>query len=192
MPGPNTLYIIARSIQQGRLAGIVSSLGVQVGTMVHIAAAAMGLSALLVSSALAFNAVRYAGAVYLVYLGIRTLLREEKIEKARIQKAKLSRVFYQGVVVNLLNPKTALFFFAFLPQFINVGRGTVAMQIALLGAILIFLGTLSDSIYALASGSLGNWLRGNLKFTRAQRYFAGSVYIGLGAATAFSGAHRRY
>ena len=191
MPGPNTLYIIARSIQQGRLAGIVSSLGVQVGTMVHIAAAAMGLSALLVSSALAFNVVRYAGAVYLVYLGIRTLLREEKIEKARIQKAKLSRVFYQGVVVNLLNPKTALFFFAFLPQFINVGRGTVAMQIALLGAILIFLGTLSDSIYALASGSLGNWLRGNLKFARAQRYFAGSVYIGLGAATAFSGVHRK-
>ena len=191
MPGPNTFYIIARSIQQGRLAGIVSSLGVQVGTMVHIAAAAMGLSALLVSSALAFNVVRYAGAVYLVYLGIRTLLREEKIEKARIQKAKLSRVFYQGVVVNLLNPKTALFFFAFLPQFINVGRGTVAMQIALLGAILIFLGTLSDSIYALASGSLGNWLRGNLKFARAQRYFAGSVYIGLGAATAFSGVHRK-
>jgi len=191
MPGPNTLYIIARSIQQGRLAGIVSSLGVQVGTMVHIVAAALGLSALLVSSALAFNLVKYAGAAYLIYLGIKTFFTKERIESTTVKKAALSRVFYQGVVVNLLNPKTALFFFAFLPQFIDVARGAVVMQVALLGAILVFLGTLSDSIYALASGSIGNWLRGNLKFLRAQRYFAGSVYIGLGAATALSGAQRK-
>ena len=191
LPGPNTLYIIARSIQQGRLAGIVSSLGVQVGTMVHIVAAALGLSALLVSSALAFNLVKYAGAAYLIYLGIKTFFTKERIESTTVKKAALSRVFYQGVVVNLLNPKTALFFFAFLPQFIDVARGAVVMQVALLGAILVFLGTLSDSIYALASGSIGNWLRGNLKFLRAQRYFAGSVYIGLGAATALSGAQRK-
>ena len=191
MPGPNTLYIIARSIQQGRLAGIVSSLGVQVGTMVHIVAAALGLSALLMSSALAFNLVKYAGAAYLIYLGIKTFFTKERIESTTVKKAALSRVFYQGVVVNLLNPKTALFFFAFLPQFIDVARGAVVMQVALLGAILVFLGTLSDSIYALASGSIGNWLRGNLKFLRAQRYFAGSVYIGLGAATALSGAQRK-
>lgn len=191
MPGPNTLYIIARSIQQGRLAGFVSSLGVQVGTMVHIAAAALGLSALLVSSALAFNVVKYAGAAYLIYLGIKTLLTRERIEPTRIRNAKLSRIFYQGMFVNVLNPKTALFFFAFLPQFINVNRGRVMLQVVLLGSILILLGTLSDSIYALASGSIGNWLRGNLKFLRAQRYFAGSVYIGLGAATALSGAHRK-
>jgi threonine/homoserine/homoserine lactone efflux protein len=191
MPGPNTLYIIARSIQQGRLAGFVSSLGVQVGTMVHIVAASLGLSALLVSSAVAFNVVKYAGAAYLVFLGIKTLLTKEKIEPAKVRKAALGRVFYQGIVVNLLNPKTALFFFAFLPQFIDVARGAVVLQVVLLGSILIFLGTLSDSIYALASGSIGNWLRGNLKFLRAQRYFAGSVYIGLGAATALSGAHRR-
>jgi len=191
MPGPNTLYIIARSIQQGRLAGFVSSLGVQVGTMVHIGAAALGLSALLVSSALAFNVVKYAGAAYLIYLGIKTLLTKERIEPTRVRNAKLSRVFYQGMVVNVLNPKTALFFFAFLPQFISVSRGGVMLQIILLGSILIFLGTLSDSIYALASGSIGNWLRGNLKFLRAQKYFAGSVYIGLGAATALSGAHRK-
>jgi threonine/homoserine/homoserine lactone efflux protein len=191
VPGPNTLYIIARSIQQGRLAGFVSSLGVQVGTMVHIGAAALGLSALLVSSALAFNVVKYAGAAYLIYLGIKTLLTKERIEPTRVRNAKLSRVFYQGMVVNVLNPKTALFFFAFLPQFISVSRGGVMLQIILLGSILIFLGTLSDSIYALASGSIGNWLRGNLKFLRAQKYFAGSVYIGLGAATALSGAHRK-
>ncbi len=191
MPGPNTLYIIARSIQQGRLAGFVSSLGVQVGTMVHIGAAALGLSALLVSSALAFNVVKYAGAAYLIYLGIKTLLTKERIEPTRVRNAKLSRVFYQGMVVNVLNPKTALFFFAFLPQFISVSRGGVMLQIILLGSILIFLGTLSDSIYALASGSIGNWVPGNLKFLRAQKYFAGSVYIGLGAATALSGAHRK-
>jgi threonine/homoserine/homoserine lactone efflux protein len=95
------------------------------------------------------------------------------------------------MIVNVLNPKTALFFFAFLPQFISVSRGRVMLQVVLLGSILICFGTLSDSIYALASGSIGNWLRGNLKFLRAQRYFAGSVYIGLGAATALSGAHRK-
>ena len=191
MPGPNTLYIIARSIQQGRLAGFVSSLGVQVGTMVHIVAASLGLSALLVSSPVAFNVVKYAGAVYLIMLGIKTLLTGEKIEPAKVRKTALGRVFYQGIVVNLLNPKTVLFFFAFLPQFIDPARGVIVLQVVLLGSILIFLGTLSDSIYALASGSIGNWLRENLKFLRAQRYFAGSVYIGLGAATALSGAHRR-
>lgn len=191
MPGPNTLYIVARSIQQGRLAGFVSSLGVQVGTMVHIIAAALGLSALLVSSALAFNMVKYAGASYLIYLGVKTLVSKERIELGNVQQAKLTRIFYQGIVVNILNPKTALFFFAFLPQFVSVTRGSVLLQVLLLGSILILLGTLSDSIYALASGSIGNWLRGNLKFLRAQRYFAGSIYIGLGAATALSGAHRK-
>ena len=191
IPGPNTLYIIARSIQQGRLAGFISSLGVQVGTMVHMAAAAVGISALLVSSVWAFQVVKYAGAVYLIYLGVRTLVAKEKMEKPNVRRAKLSRVFYQGVIVNVLNPKTALFFFAFLPQFINPGRGAVAIQVAILGTILIFLGTLSDSIYALASGTMGNWLRGNLKFVRAQRYFAGTIYIGLGAVTALSGARSK-
>jgi threonine/homoserine/homoserine lactone efflux protein len=192
MPGPNTLYIIARGIQQGRRAGIISSIGVQVGTLIHIAAAAFGLSALLLSSALAFNTVKYAGAAYLIYLGVKALLTKEQIGPTReIQKASLGRVFYQGVVVNLLNPKTALFFFAFLPQFIDATRGRVAMQIVLLGTILVFLGTLSDSVYALAAGSVGAWLRGNLRFLRAQRYFAGSVYLGLGVVTALSGAHKK-
>lgn len=192
IPGPNTLYVIARSIQQGRWAGIVSSLGVQVGTLFHIAAAACGLSALLLSSVIAFSFVKYAGAAYLIYLGVKTLLTKEKIESTRdIQEMRLSRVFYQGIVVNLLNPKTALFFFAFLPQFIDVARGAAATQIVLLGLILVLLGTLSDLIYALLAGGVGNWLRGNLRFLRAQRYFAGSVYIGLGAATALGGTHKK-
>ena len=192
MPGPNTLYIIARSIQQGRRAGIVSSLGVQVGSLVHIAAAALGLSALLLSSALAFNVVKYAGAAYLIYLGVKTLLTKETLEPTQaVRKATLGRVFFQGVVVNLLNPKTSLFFFAFLPQFIEPARGRVAVQIIFLGSVLILLGALSDCVYALAAGSVGKWLRGNLKFLRAQRVFAGSVYIGLGAATALGGAHKK-
>jgi threonine/homoserine/homoserine lactone efflux protein len=192
MPGPNTLYIIARSIQQGRKAGMVSCVGVQIGTLFHIIAAALGLSALLLSSALAFNIVKYMGAAYLLYLGVKTLLTKEKLEPSQeTQTMSLSRIFYQGMVVNLLNPKTALFFFAFLPQFIDPTRGAVGMQILLLGMILVLLGTLSDMTYAVAAGSIGNWLRGNAKFLRAQRYFAGSVYIGLGAATALTGTHKR-
>ncbi len=192
IPGPNTLYIIARSVSQGRRAGIVSSLGVQVGTLFHVAAAAFGVSALLLSSALAFDIVKYAGAVYLIYLGVKTLLTKEKIEPTEeIKKTSLSRVFFQGVIVNVLNPKTALFFFAFLPQFIDATRGAVAMQIVLLGMILVFLGILSDMVYALAAGSIGNRLRGSIRFLRAQRYFAGSVYIGLGAATALTGTHKK-
>ncbi|MDQ3919837.1 MAG: LysE family translocator [Acidobacteriota bacterium] len=192
MPGPNTLYIIARSINQGRMAGVISSFGVQVGSLLHIAAAALGLSVLLLSSALAFGAVKYAGAAYLLYLGVKTLLTKEAAGPAReVATASLRRVFYQGVVVNLLNPKTALFFFAFLPQFIDPARGRVGMQTISLGAILILFGILSDMTYALAAASVGNWLRGNLKFLRAHRYFAGSIYLGLGAATALSGTRNK-
>ena len=192
VPGPNTLYIVARSIQQGLKAGIISSLGVHVGTLFHIAAAAFGLSALLLSSAIAFNLVKYAGAAYLIYLGIKTLLTKEGTESApQLEQADLSRVFWQGVIVNLFNPKTALFFFAFLPQFIDPARGSITLQIIVLGVIMIVLGSLSDWSYALAAGSIGRWMGHNVKFLRRQRYFAGSVYLGLGAATAFSGTHKR-
>ena len=191
-PGPNTLYIIARSVQQGRTAGIVSSLGVETGTLIHVAAAAFGISALLVSSALAFNVVKYAGAAYLFYLGIKTLLTREKLVAAdAVEEKSLLRAFSQAVVVNLLNPKGAIFFFAFLPQFVDAKRGAVTTQILLFGAIVVVLGLTSGSLYSLLAGSLGNLLRGNLKFLRAQRYFAGSVYIGLGAATALTGINRR-
>jgi len=192
IPGPNSLYIVARSIQQGRKAGIISSLGVQVGTLFHVAAAAFGLSALLLSSALAFNLVKYAGAAYLIYLGVKTLLTKENISQPeRIKEDSLTRVFYQGVVVQLLNPKTALFFFSFLPQFVDVEKGAVSMQILFFGAVLVMLGFMSDVIYAVLAGSIGNLLRENLKFLRAQRYFAGSVYIGLGVTTALTGTSKK-
>ncbi len=191
-PGPAVLYIVARGIDQGRLAGIVSMLGVEVANFLHVVAAAFGLSALLMSSALAFSVVKYLGAAYLIYLGVRKLLVREELHQPEISgNRQLKRIFYQGLVVNLLNPKTALFFFAFLPQFADTTRGAVASQILLLGFIFVSLGVLSDGLYALLAGTVGHWLRGNLSFLRAQRYFAGTVYIGLGVTTALSGSDRK-
>ncbi len=190
-PGPAVLYIVARSIEQGRTAGIVSVLGISAGSLFHIAAAAFGVSALLASSALMFNFVKYLGAAYLIYLGVRKFLaRDETEQAAAFEHKKLSRIFYQGVIVNLLNPKTALFFFAFLPQFVDVSKGAVTMQILLLGIIFVALGILSDGLWAVAAGTAGNWLKKNARFLRAQRYFSGSVLIAMGVATAVSGSNR--
>ena len=188
MPGPAVLYIVAQSIDRGRTGGIASTLGIHTGTLVHITAATVGLSALLVSSALAFSIVKYAGAAYLIYLGARRLLdrdRERPIE-ARSQRA-LSRIYAQGVLVNVLNPKTALFFFAFLPQFVDLSRGSASSQIFTLGLLFMLLGLLSDGAYALAAGTAAGWLRRKGGFRRSQRYVTGTVLLGLGAATALSG-----
>jgi threonine/homoserine/homoserine lactone efflux protein len=187
-PGPAVLYIVTRSIDQGRMAGIVSVLGIAVGTLFHVAAAALGVSALLVSSALAFSVVKYLGAAYLIYLGVRKLLERDAPERQGIAgQRSLARIFSQGVLVNLLNPKTALFFFAFLPQFVDVSRGAVAFQILSLGCMFVVLGVLSDGSYALLAGTFGRWLKGNARFLPGQRYFAGGVYVALGVTTALSG-----
>lgn len=191
-PGPNTLYIIARSVEQGRIAGLVSSLGVEVGTLIHVAAAAFGISALLVSSALAFNIVKYVGAAYLIYLGIKTVVtREKPAEAEAIEEKSLGRVFSQAILVNVLSPKSAMFFLAFLPQFVDAERGAAATQILLLGAIVVVLGFTSGSMYSLLASGIGNLLRGNPRFLQAQRYFAGSVYIGLGVTTALTGGEQK-
>lgn len=188
IPGPAVIYIVARSIDQGLKAGMVSTLGINTGTLFHIAGAALGVSALLVSSALAFSVVKYAGAVYLIYLGIRKLMGINGENRPVISKSEnLSAVFYQGVLVNLLNPKTALFFFAFLPQFVDPARGSVTIQMLFLGAIFVGMGFISDGMYALLAGKMGAWLKNNTRFIRAQQYVAGSVYILLGIATAFTG-----
>jgi threonine/homoserine/homoserine lactone efflux protein len=190
-PGPAVLYIVTRSIDQGRKAGLVSVMGVQLGTLFHVSAAALGLSALLVSSALAFSIVKYAGAVYLIYLGVRKIVVKEEIAERKLETPhKLSAIFYQGIVVNVLNPKTALFFLAFLPQFVDPSRGAVSLQIFFLGMLFVCLGILSDGTYAMLSGSFGKWLKGNLKFLRFQRYFAGGIYIFLGATAALSGSSK--
>jgi threonine/homoserine/homoserine lactone efflux protein len=191
-PGPAVMYIVARSVEQGRAAGLVSTLGIHVGTLVHVAAAAFGVSALLASSALAFSAVRYLGAAYLVYLGIRKLLEGARpagtLPEAR---RSLGRLFGQGVVVNVLNPKTALFFLAFLPQFVDPSRGGVAGQILLLGAVFVALGIVSDGLWAIAAGSAGSWLRRNGRILRGERYVSGTVFIGLGLTAALAGDARK-
>jgi threonine/homoserine/homoserine lactone efflux protein len=191
-PGPAVLYIVARSIDQGRRAGIVSTLGVGVGSLCHVTAAAFGLSALLVSSVLAFNLVKYLGAVYLIYLGVRKLLaKDDPLSVEPVQPKRLSRLFYQGVWVNLLNPKTTIFFFAFLPQFVSIEQGNIAVQILFLGTLFVVMGICSDSLYALLAGTMGGWLRSSRKFLRGQRYFTGGVFIALGLTAAFSGSGKK-
>lgn len=188
VPGPAVLYVVARSIHQGRRAGLASVLGIHVGTLVHIAAATLGLSALVVSSAIAFTAVKITGAVYLVGLGLWTLFsRRAEPEVALGGERNIRRAFAQGIVVNVLNPKTALFFLAFLPQFVDANAPHPAVQIAFLGLLFALLGLVTDSIWALVAGSAGGVLRRSRRFVRTQRYVTGSVYLGLGVATALAG-----
>jgi threonine/homoserine/homoserine lactone efflux protein len=182
VPGPAVLYVVAQSAEHGRVAGLASVAGLHLGTLVHTAAAAVGLSALVVSSAVAFSVVKYAGAAYLVLLGVRRLLARDAAEAPRPAAAPLRRLVRQGVVVNVLNPKTALFFLAFLPQFVDPAR-TVWTQVVVLGAVFVLLGIVSDGLYALAAGSLGPWLR---RRRRLLRLGSGTVYVGLGAATALA------
>ncbi|GHF52165.1 threonine/homoserine/homoserine lactone efflux protein [Deinococcus metalli] len=188
IPGPSVLYIVARSMQQGRRAGLVSALGVQTGGLVHVVAATVGVSALVLSSALLFSVLKFVGAAYLIYLGVRTLLsREEVADVALPPTQPLARIFWQGATVNALNPKTAIFFLAFLPQFVHPGHGPVWGQTLLLGLEFLALATVSDSTYALLAGSVGRKLRGNQVFARRQKYVTGSVYVALGVGTATVG-----
>ena len=192
IPGPAVLYIVAQSVSRGRMAGLVSMLGIQVGGLVHVAAAAVGLSALVVQSAVAFSVVKYAGAAYLVFLGLRRLLgRDENGADGMPRERRLRGLFANGIIVNVFNPKTALFFFAFLPQFVDVSRGHVAFQILVLGLVFIGLAVISDGAYAVAAGSAAGWVSARRGFARAERFVSGSVLVGLGLATAFSGAHRK-
>jgi threonine/homoserine/homoserine lactone efflux protein len=190
VPGPAVLYIVSQSIDRGRLAGFVSALGIAVGALVHVCAAAVGLSSILVSSATAFNVVKYAGAAYLVCMGLWTILRRRDDQPASApSERRLRRRFGQGVIVNVLNPKTALFFFAFLPQFVDPEQGAAALQIAVLGLVFVVIAVISDSVWALAAGTASARLRGNRRFLSVQRYVSGSVFVGLGALTAAAKRH---
>jgi threonine/homoserine/homoserine lactone efflux protein len=190
VPGPAVLYIVAQSIDRGRLAGVVSALGVAVGGLVHVTAATVGLSSLLVSSATAFTVVKYAGAAYLIGLGVHTLLRRREEPAALVtRERRLRRRFWQGVVVNVLNPKTALFFLAFLPQFVDPESGSAALQLAVLGLVFVVLAVASDNLWALAAGSASERLRGSRRFLAVQRYVSGTVFVGLGTLTAVAKRH---
>jgi threonine/homoserine/homoserine lactone efflux protein len=191
IPGPAVLYVVGRSIDQGRTAGLVSVLGITTGTIVHITAATVGLSSLVLASKVAFDAVRYVGAAYLVLLGVRRLLTRGGDEAADGRAPRtLHRLYTQGFVVNLLNPKTIVFVFAFIPQFVDVGAGHVWLQILLLGLTLAGLGLASNSLYAIVAGTVADRLRGTPLVARLERWFGGTVLIALGVAAAVVAPHR--
>ena len=191
-PGPAVLYIVARSVDQGRRAGLVSAAGVHAGTLVHIAAAAAGLSVLLAASATLFAAVKYLGAAYLIYLGVRRLMdRTPLVGPRETPRVPLGRAFVDGAVVNVLNPKTGLFFLAFLPQFVEPARGAVGPQVLTLGLVFVMLGLVTDGLYAVAAGSVRRWVRASPRFLAGQRWVTGSMYIGLGLAAALSDGRRK-
>jgi threonine/homoserine/homoserine lactone efflux protein len=193
VPGPAVIYVVARSVEGGRLTGLVSVLGVELGTLLHVVFAAVGLSAIVVSSAVAFSVVKWLGAAYLVWLGLRQILGRDGGD----QEAPLSgsgenrlRVFSQSVLVQVLNPKVALFFLAFLPQFVDPSRSAAWTQVVVLGTTLATLGLFTDGLYALLGGTAGEWIRkqrAGAGLRRARRYVKGGVYIALGAVAAISG-----
>jgi len=191
IPGPAVLYVVSRSIDQGRSAGMASVAGITTGTVVHVTLAAVGLSSLVLASRAAFDAVRYAGAAYLIFLGVRRLLTKRTDDGVQESPVRTRRDLYtQGVVVNLTNPKTIVFIFAFIPQFVDVGAGHVWLQIVLLGCTFATLGFLSDSCYAFVAGTIADRLRGTPLIARVERFVGGSVLIGLGVASALIAPHR--
>lgn len=182
VPGPAVLFIVTRSVAQGRSAGLVSVLGVHLGSVVHVAAAALGISALLAASATAFTIVKYVGVAYLVYLGVRKLIhRPDEEETVQAANHSRSRMFWEGFVVNVLNPKTAIFFLAFLPQFTDHEAGPIGPQILVLGLLWIILGLASDGAYAMLSSALAGRMRRSTKARRRLDIGSGVVYLGLAA-----------
>jgi threonine/homoserine/homoserine lactone efflux protein len=191
-PGPSVLYVVTRSAAQGRRAGLASVLGIETATFTHTIAAALGLSALLLTSALAFDVVKYVGAAYLIFLGLRTLVARHQQQQALEAAPRSFRQLYShGFLVNLLNPKTALFFYAFLPQFVDPARGAVVTQILLLGALFVALATCTDGLYALLGATVGRVLTRSARIQRWQRYVTGGIYIALGMTAAIAGSDRK-
>ena len=191
IPGPAVLYITARAAAHGRRAGLVSLLGVHTGSVVHVLAAVAGLSALLVASATAFTVVKVVGAVYLIYLGLRTISGRASSDGGPGRSPHgLRRLYFDGIVVNIFNPKTALFFLAFLPQFVDPDRGPVWMQTLILGLLFIVLGIASDGAYAIASAHVGSWLLDDEARRRRSRLVEGGLLVGLGV-TSLAVPHQR-
>lgn len=194
IPGPGVLYIVARSVDLGRRAGLLSVLGVAGGNLAQVGWAALGLSAIVASSATAFDVLRYAGAAYLVWLGVMRLRAPHAPPTAGPAPAlRPRRIVGQGALVAALNPKTAVFFVAFLPQFIDPARGAVAAQALVLGSVFVALALCTDALYAVASGTVADRFRGRAgaRMEAASRYGTATVYLALGAATAATGLRRR-
>jgi threonine/homoserine/homoserine lactone efflux protein len=192
VPGPSVLYIVSQSVGHGRVGGLAAVLGVEVGAFVHVAGAALGVSAVIASSAAAFSLLKIAGGAYLVVLGIRRLLeRDPAAEPGSARTRPLGSIFRQGMIVNALNPKTALFFLAFLPQFVDPERGHVALQASVLGLVWVGIATVSDAAWALGSGSLVGLVRTSTRARRAERFASGGVLIGLGVLATLAHPSRR-
>ena len=185
VPGPAVIYVVTRSVDQGRTAGFVSVLGIETGTFAYALAAAAGLTGLIAASETGFSIIKYVGAAYLIYLGVRKLLARDEPQDA-VSSAR-SRLFLNGMLIQLLNPKIAIFFLAFLPQFVDRSSGPIALQILVLGTIFTVLAILSDGVYVLVAGAVGNWLRSGAHARRALEKVSGGIYIGLGVSAALTG-----
>jgi threonine/homoserine/homoserine lactone efflux protein len=184
VPGPAVAYIVTQSIDKGRRAGLFSALGVATGGSVHVAAATIGLSALIASSATAFTIVKLVGACYLIVVGIRRILSRDEEARVEAPPASLRQLYVQGVVVNVLNPKTALFFLAFLPQFIEPHSGSVSLQVALLGIVFVVIALASDVTYALLADALAGRIRRTGRGARVRRWTTGGIFVALGISAA--------
>lgn len=186
-PGPGIFYVLARSLKGGRRDGVASTLGTALGGFFHVLAAALGLSAILATSAAAFTIVKYAGAAYLVFLGVKTLLaREKPVSDADVTREPTRRIFWQGVLTEVLNPKTALFFLAFIPQFVDP-RGSVVLQFVVLGTLSVLLNSTADLVVAYFAGPIGHALRTNARMRTWQRYVSGGALVALGLYVATAG-----
>jgi threonine/homoserine/homoserine lactone efflux protein len=191
LPGPGMLLLVARGVANGRRVAVLSACGVETGTVVYVCATAVGVTALLASSALAFSLVRYVGAAYLVVLGVRTLLGKVHAPlDAAHEPLSARRAYAQAFLIGVTNPKIAIFFLAFFPQFVDPHHGSIALQVFVLGGVFVAMALPVDLLVASTAGSLGNWIRRRPSFARRQRYVAGSVYIALGASAAVSNPSR--
>lgn len=186
-PGPDMLYVAARSASEGRAAGIVSAFGIGAGTLFHITAVALGVSALLTAVPVAYTAVRIAGAAYLIYLGVRAIVRPSGFAERALEPAGLGAIFRQGVITNVLNPKVALFFLAFLPQFVDPARGSAAVQIVALGLLFDLSGTTVNLVVALGASRAADRLRRSTRAGNFLQRVTGVLFIGLGLRLATTG-----
>lgn len=188
IPGPAVLYIVSTGIGRGRKMALASMIGIETGALFHVAAAAVGLSAVVASSVVAYSVVKYAGGAYLIYLGIKTLRHRDHASPLKVLGETSARAaFKRGVIVNVLNPKLALFFLAFLPQFVSPARGSVPAQLVFLGLLFISVAIVIDGVYAMSSGLIGTLLNRNERFGRLQSTVAGVTYLALGATAILSG-----
>jgi len=186
-PGPGVLYVVTRGAFQGRTAAVVSAAGLSVGALAHVAFAVIGLSALLVASSTAFTVVKFAGAAWLIWIGLQMILTRSRLSPGEAPPAQpMRRLFLDGVVITIFNPKVAIFFLAYLPLFTDPAAGPVWQQLVLLGAIYAGLSFLSDSAYGVLAGTAGGWMRRRVLHSRVMQWLSGGVFIGLGVFTALA------